>query len=115
MSIVLDTNVISELARPRPDPRVIDWVGRLTAVVLSAVTVEEVFFGLAAKRNVRIERWFEDFLDGDCQIPRDHQADRKARRGLARSARSARASAIAGRYADRRHRRAARPHAGNAQ
>jgi predicted nucleic acid-binding protein len=68
MSIVLDTNVVGELARPRPDPRVIDWAGRLTAVVLSAVTVEEVFFGLSAKRNVRIERWFEDFLDSDCQV-----------------------------------------------
>jgi toxin FitB len=68
MGIVLDTNVVSELARPRPDPRVIDWAGRLTAVILSAVTVEEVFFGLSAKRNVRIERWFEDFLDSDCQV-----------------------------------------------
>jgi predicted nucleic acid-binding protein len=68
MSIVLDTNVVSELARPRPDSRVIDWADRLTAVALSAVTVEEVFFGLSAKRNVRIERWFEDFLDSDCQV-----------------------------------------------
>jgi predicted nucleic acid-binding protein len=68
MSILVDTNVVSELARPRPDPRVIDWAGGLTTVMLSAVTVEEVFFGLSAKRSPRIERWFENFLSSDCQI-----------------------------------------------
>ncbi len=68
MSILVDTNVISELARPRPDPRVVDWAGGLTAVILSAVTVEEVFFGLSARPSARIERWFGDFLDSDCRI-----------------------------------------------
>jgi predicted nucleic acid-binding protein len=68
MSILIDTNVLSELARPRPNPRVIDWAGGLSAVILSVVTVEEVFFGLSAKPSPRITRWFEDFLDSDCRI-----------------------------------------------
>lgn len=68
MSVLVDTNVLSELARPRPDPRVIDWAGGLPAVMLSAITVEEIFFGLAAKRSPRIERWFEDFFASDCRI-----------------------------------------------
>ena len=68
MSILVDTNVLSELARPRPDPRVVDWAGGLSTMMLSVVTVEEIFFGLSAKRNPRIERWFEDFLDSDCRI-----------------------------------------------
>lgn len=68
MSILVDTNVLSELARPRPNPRVVDWAGGLSTVILSMVTVEEVFFGLSAKPNPRIERWFEEFLDSDCKI-----------------------------------------------
>jgi predicted nucleic acid-binding protein len=68
MSILVDTNVLSELARPRPDPRVVDWAGGLSSVILSAVTIEEVFFGLSAKPSPRIERWFEDFLDSDCRV-----------------------------------------------
>lgn len=68
MSILVDTNVLSELARPRPDPRVVDWAGGLSTVILSVVTIEEVFFGLSAKPSPRIERWFEDFLDSDCRI-----------------------------------------------
>jgi predicted nucleic acid-binding protein len=68
MSILIDTNVLSELARPRPDPRVVDWAGGLSTVILSVVTVEEVFFGLSAKRSPRIERWFEEFFDSDCRI-----------------------------------------------
>jgi predicted nucleic acid-binding protein len=68
MSVLVDTNVIAELARPRPDPRVVAWVGGLGSVMLSAVSVEEIFFGLSAKGGPRIERWFEDFLDHDCRI-----------------------------------------------
>jgi len=68
MSILVDTNVVSELARPRPDPRVIAWFSELEPVMLSVVTVEEIFFGLTSRRNLRIERWFEDFLDSDCQL-----------------------------------------------
>jgi len=68
MSILVDTNVVSELARPRPDPRVIEWAGGLATMRLSAITVEEVLFGLSARPSPRIERWFEDFFDSDCQI-----------------------------------------------
>jgi toxin FitB len=68
MSILVDTNIVSEIARPRPDPRVIDWAGGLETMILSAVTVEEILFGLTTRRNVRIERWFGDFLDGGCQV-----------------------------------------------
>ena len=68
MSILVDTNILSELARPRPDPRVVQWANGLSTVIVSVVTVEEVFFGLSAKHSPRIERWFEDFFDSDCRI-----------------------------------------------
>jgi predicted nucleic acid-binding protein len=68
MSVLVDTNVLSELARPRPDPSVVRWVAGLATMTLSAVTVEEIFFGLSAKPSPRIGRWFEDFLDHACQV-----------------------------------------------
>ncbi len=47
--ILLDTNVISELMRPKPDPRVATWLaGQPTAdVFLSAITEAELRYGVA--------------------------------------------------------------------
>ena len=47
--ILLDTNVVSELMRPAPNPKVRAWLGGLGATPLSttAVTLAEVVFGLA--------------------------------------------------------------------
>lgn len=47
--IVLDTNVLSELMRPRPDQRVLAWMdGQPTATLwTTSITVAEIFLGLA--------------------------------------------------------------------
>jgi toxin FitB len=47
--IVLDTNVISELARLRPDPGVLSWLDSLevSEVVTTAVTAAELRYGVA--------------------------------------------------------------------
>ncbi len=47
--IVLDTNVISELMRREPDPRVMAWVAEqpMASVFTTALTQAEVFYGLA--------------------------------------------------------------------
>ena len=46
--IVLDTNVISELFKPAPDPGVMAWVGSLPGkdMFTTAVTRGELLFGL---------------------------------------------------------------------
>lgn len=45
--IVLDTNVISEVFRPRPDPRVVAWLESLTGdVAITAVTLAELLAGV---------------------------------------------------------------------
>ena len=59
---LLDTNVISELMRPRPLERVQSWADGLERCAFSVVTLEEVWLGLAHKRSARLERWFEDFV-----------------------------------------------------
>lgn len=47
--ILLDTNVLSELMRPRPDPAVVDWFARRTGdtFFISAITQAEILLGIA--------------------------------------------------------------------
>ena len=60
--IVLDTNVVSELARPSPSPTVIDWVDAHDSadLVITALTAAEVRAGVALlpggrrKREIRL-------------------------------------------------------------
>ncbi len=47
--IVLDTNVLSEVLRPTPELRVIDWLGRQASASLfiTTVTQAEILYGIA--------------------------------------------------------------------
>ena len=46
---ILDTNVVSELMRPAPDPAIVSWVAEraTSSLFLTAVTEAELRFGLA--------------------------------------------------------------------
>lgn len=45
--IVLDTNVISEIFRPSPETRVVDWLASLTGdVAITSVTLAELLAGV---------------------------------------------------------------------
>ena len=68
MSFLVDTNVLGELARIRPNSGVVTWAGKVTTVSLSVVSLEEIRFGLAWKPNAKIAAWFERFLAEQCQI-----------------------------------------------
>jgi predicted nucleic acid-binding protein len=63
-----DTNIISELARPRPNAGVLAWAATVVSINLSVITVEEIFYGLAWKPHPRIRAWFETFLDTHCTL-----------------------------------------------
>jgi toxin FitB len=67
--IVLDTNVISELWKSLPDPNVLIWVNKqmIESLYLSAITVAELRFGLAAmpegkRRNIYRDRLEQEVL-----------------------------------------------------
>ncbi len=59
MAWLLDTNVLSELRRPKPEPRVVDFVSQcpLDQLYVSAVTLAEIRFGieLVGEPNRRAE------------------------------------------------------------
>jgi len=46
--IILDTNVLSELMRPKPSPRVATWVAKQPAAELftTSITEAEIFYGI---------------------------------------------------------------------
>jgi predicted nucleic acid-binding protein len=65
---LLDTNIPSELMRPRPEPRVKDWVAAqdIGRFFLSVVSIGELETGLATMRNAerraRLEASLERYL-----------------------------------------------------
>ena len=67
---LLDTNTVSELAKPRPEPRVIAWFAKLDEddVYLSVAMVAEIRRGIEVtpdpRRRQALRRWLEeDLLD----------------------------------------------------
>ena len=66
--IILDTNVLSALMRPRPEQRVVDWLDRQprTSVWTTSVTVLEIRFGLqilaTGRRRTLLTEAFEELL-----------------------------------------------------
>ncbi|NEO87816.1 MAG: type II toxin-antitoxin system VapC family toxin [Spirulina sp. SIO3F2] len=56
---VCDTNIVSELTRPEPNRGVVNWVDSKPFLYVSAVTVEEMTFGLTINPKVRALEWFK--------------------------------------------------------
>ena len=67
--ILVDTNVLSELSRAKPDVNVVRWASSLPLpLAVSVVTVEEVYFGLASRPKEEIRAWFDLFFAESCGI-----------------------------------------------
>jgi len=67
--MLIDTNVLSELSRPKPDPRVSRWATSISLPVsVSVVTLEEIHYGLAWRPNPRIRAWFDRFFAESCEV-----------------------------------------------
>ena len=63
--IVLDTNVISELMRPQPEPRVLAWANGLDpeAVAITAMNEAEILHGLARLPDGRRKQQLQQSWD----------------------------------------------------
>lgn len=62
-----DTNVISELMRPRPLPQVRLWLESQELIFLSALSLEELHFGLQRKDLVKKREWLGRFVQARCE------------------------------------------------
>lgn len=63
-----DTNILSELTRPKPDPGALAWAKSMSSIALSAVTLDEIRYGLSWRPKPRVTAWFEGFLQKRCEI-----------------------------------------------
>ena len=68
MSFLLDTNVVSEWTKPRPNPGVVEWLDQVSEddVFLSVVTFAELRRGIerlpASARRKRLDEWLRSDL-----------------------------------------------------
>ncbi len=69
MKYLLDTCVISELVKPAPNRKVVDWLNEVSsgALFLSVITIGEIRKGLFklpdSKRKERLTGWLNTLLD----------------------------------------------------
>jgi toxin FitB len=65
--IVLDTNVLSELWKPAPDPNVVSWIDAqlIESLYLSVITVAELRFGIASLPEGKRRMVFQERLERD--------------------------------------------------
>jgi toxin FitB len=68
LNFLLDTNVVSEWVKPRPDPGVVSWLADVDEdrAFVSAVTLGELRYGIArldpGRRRRRLDEWLLDEL-----------------------------------------------------
>ena len=81
---LLDTNVVSELRRPKPHGAVLAWIASVdeTDLHLSAVTLGEIQAGIETTRAqdtakaAELERWLDQMAGAYNVLPMDGQAFR---------------------------------------
>jgi toxin FitB len=97
MTYLLDTNVLSELPKPRPHAGVVAWVERLTSLSISAVSLEELTYGVeraTGRRRERLRTWLDELLALDAVVvPVDSRVARVA--GALRASRDAKGRPVA--------------------
>ena len=69
---LLDTNVISETARQKPNAQVVEWIRRLPSLLLPSVAVYELAAGVkrlpAGRRRSFLEAWLADLLASEINV-----------------------------------------------
>ena len=70
MSYLLDTNVISELKRPKPDERVVDWFATVTkeSLYLSVLTLGEIRKGIDKLPDGQRKQLLSSWLEKDISL-----------------------------------------------
>lgn len=68
MTFLVDANVLSEVTKPDPDPRVLDWLARHEReVAVDPIILGEIQFGIfllpSGKRRARLEHWFQEGVE----------------------------------------------------
>jgi predicted nucleic acid-binding protein len=68
---LVDTNVVSETARPQPNTRVLAWLRTQNPIVLPAVGVYELARGIertSGRKRLFLDGWLSALLDGNARV-----------------------------------------------
>lgn len=65
---LIDTNVLSELFKKNPHQSVLEWIKSQKHLYLSAITVEEIWYGLIYLKNKRYLELFNNLLKNHSTI-----------------------------------------------
>ncbi|MGB4911255.1 MAG: type II toxin-antitoxin system VapC family toxin [Candidatus Dechloromonas phosphoritropha] len=65
---LVDTNVISELLRPRPHSGVLTWAEHQQSFLLAAISVDESMFGLIRSGNHALREAYDSLLNMHCSV-----------------------------------------------
>jgi toxin FitB len=96
---LIDTNIVSEWVKPRPDAGVVRWLGEVDEdrVFLSVVSLAEIRFGVerlvTGRRRSRLDQWLREELPARFAgriVPVDEEVAAACGRLLARARRAGR-------------------------
>ena len=68
---LIDTNVVSETAKPRPDAKVLAWLRMQERIVLSAIGVYELARGIertSGRKRHFLDDWLATLLQGSTKV-----------------------------------------------
>ena len=68
MQYLIDTNIISEIMKKKPDLGVLKWFSEQEKLFFSVITVEEIYFGLSRKNLVQKLTWFRQFAADKAEV-----------------------------------------------
>lgn len=63
-----DTNIISEEMKPGPEMAVSRWLQKRDLIHISAITVDEIIYGLNLRRMQKRILWFQKLLEERCVV-----------------------------------------------
>ena len=100
---LVDTHIVSELLRPRPNAGVLHWIASQREVAYAVTSVEEAIFGLNRKNNRPLLEGFERFVAERCTVyPVTEDIARRA--GMTRRVVETGYGPLPARHVDCRHR-----------
>jgi predicted nucleic acid-binding protein len=68
MHFLLDTNVLSEFFKRKPNARVLSWLAKQDSFGVSVITIDEIFFGLHTLNAANHLKWFKGLLEDRIQV-----------------------------------------------
>jgi predicted nucleic acid-binding protein len=82
-TLLVDTSILAELTRARPDAGVLEWARGARGFAISAVTVEELYHALGRRPDAGLRTWVDAFATPERVLPVSLEVARQA--GLLRA------------------------------